>query len=47
MQAKLIEAAKDGRTADIIELLRQGVNVNGDDVVSHVIRSCVHVHVHV
>ena len=44
MQAKLIAAARDGRKAEIIELLKDGVDVNGADDVSHVIRSC-HVHV--
>ena len=38
MQAKLTAAARMGRKDDIIELLKQGVDVNGaDDEVSHVI----------
>ena len=39
MQAKLIEAARDGRKDDIIEFLKHGVDVNGAYGVSHVIRS--------
>ena len=38
MQAQLRAAARDGRKDDIIELLKLGVDVNGADVVSHVIR---------
>ena len=47
MQAKLREAASEGRKDDIIELLQHGIDVNGTDKVSHVIRSCVHVGVQV
>ena len=47
MQAKLREAARDGRRDVIIDLLKHGVDVNGADAVSHVIRSYVKVHVHV
>ena len=45
MQAILREAAKDGRKEDIIELLKDGCDVNSADVVSHVNKLCVHVHV--
>ena len=43
MQAKLIAAARNGRKAEIIELLKDGVDVNCADRVSHVIM-CMYIH---
>ena len=43
MQAKLIAAARDGRKAEIIKLLKDGVDVNCVDEVSHVIM-CIYIH---
>ena len=43
MQENLRVAAGNGRMDVIIELLQKGVDVDGADEVSHVIKSCVHV----